>query len=361
MKSTRIFESPANAPWLIFTPDKEQLSGFFKQGGVSFHTYHASGRAALFEGLKPLECSQNDNVLIPSYICDTATIPFRKMGIQIRFYDILPSLEPDIIDVCRKIDENTKAVMIVNYFGFPQSLTSVKGICQKHGLYLIEDNSHAILSKNNSRLLGTFGDIGFTSIYKELPTPNGGILFINNEKLVPQAHNSFRVPGYSLISDGFFLLSSTLRFLEAKYGLPMWILRKIYRRMYPSDENIGDKSIALNANISRITHEVMEKVDPADIIRRRRSNYEFWLNNLPSGKKIKILFEKLPIGVCPWVFPLVVDDTEYVNKIRTQGIDCDPWPPLPPEVQGKNDYANYLSEHLFILPVHQYVNQKYIK
>jgi len=348
-------------PWLLFSQRKGSISHYFERNTVKFHSLHASGRAALLEGLKVLGCTAHDNALLPGYICEVAAEPFRKLGVQLRFYDILPSLEPDMTDLVNKIDDKTKAVMIVDYFGFPQELESVQNLCNKHGIFLIEDNSHGILSRKGSGLLGTFGDIGFSSIYKVLATPNGGILFVNNDQLIPDNPAPFITPGFSLKKDGFFFASSLLNSLETKYGLPTWILRKAYGKTHPVGESIGDKTLFMEASVSRVTIAAMERLDHEEIIRKRRSNYNYWLDRVSGVKGIKVLFESLPEGTCPWVFPLIRGEGNFIEEIRNNGIACSTWPSLPPEVRGRKDYTNYLAEHLFVLPVHQSVNQDYLK
>ena len=78
-------------------------------------------------------------------------------------------------------------------------------------------------------------------------------------------------------------------------------------------------------------------------------------------KGVKVIFKSLPKGVCPWVFPLIVEDKDFMKKIKRQGIAGSFWPKLPQEVQGKNDYTNFLAQHLFNLPVHQNINPVFIR
>ena len=361
MKSIRVAENSMITPWVLFRHRKESIPYYFEENAVKSHSLHASGRAALLEGLKVLGCTADDNVLLPAYVCEAAATPFRKLGIQLRFYDILPSLEPDMADLVSKVDDKTKAVMIVDYFGFPQELGPVRDLCNQHGIFLIEDSSHGILSRKDSRLLGTSGDIGFSSIYKVLATPNGGVLFVNNDQLIPDNPASFETPGFSLKSDGLFFMSSLLKFLETKYGIPTWILRNTYKKTHPVGESIGDRAIFMEASISRVTIDAIERLDLEEIIRRRRSNYNCWLDKVYGVKGTKILFESLPQGTCPWVFPLIVEEGNFIEEIQDKGIASSAWPNLPPEVRGRKDYTNYLAEHLFVLPVHQSVNQDYLK
>jgi len=86
------------------------------------------------------------------------------------------------------------------------------------------------------------------------------------------------------------------------------------------------------------------------------------LEKVHGRKRVSIVFESLPEGTCPWVFPIIVEGDDFIEEIRSQGIVTSLWPPfLPTEVRGREGYANYLTEHLFTLPVHQNINQKYLK
>jgi len=138
------------------------ISSLLNRSEVKGCLFYSYGRIALLDGLRILGCEEGSNVLLPSYICGVAVEPFREMGIETRFYAVSLDLQPDLIDIKNRIDEKTKGILVVNYFGFPQNLGEIQDICRKHRLYLIEDNAHGLLSQRNSRLLGTFGDIGFS-------------------------------------------------------------------------------------------------------------------------------------------------------------------------------------------------------
>jgi dTDP-4-amino-4,6-dideoxygalactose transaminase len=264
-------------------------------------------------------------------------------------------------DLISKIDKKTKAILTVNYFGFAQDLGEVKDLCEKRGISIIEDNSHGLLSMKNSRLLGTYGDIGFSSLYKSVPAPNGGILYINNSKLIRKNDTSFKWPSYSTKLDGFFLLFSILAFLENEYHFPFWILKNLYKKVIPSKKNFSRTNFSPGVSISRLTMEALQKVDVYDIISRRRKNYCLWLEKIHGIKGLTSIFKRLPDGVCPWVFPIIIENKDLLVKMQRQGIATDPWPTLPHEVCGRKDYTNFLAEHLFTLPVHQYISPEFIR
>ena len=54
---------------------------------------------------------------------------------------------------------------------------------QKNNLIMIEDNAHGFSGEFENKLLGTNGDIGFTSPRKNLNILSGGLLYIKNKEL----------------------------------------------------------------------------------------------------------------------------------------------------------------------------------
>lgn len=76
--------------------------------------------------------------------------------------------EPDTMNICPKaitgaISERTKAVITINYGGVACDYGRIRGICDEHSLFLIEDNAHGLLSTVGTRPLGSFGDISVFS------------------------------------------------------------------------------------------------------------------------------------------------------------------------------------------------------
>lgn len=65
--------------------------------------------------------------------------------------------------------DKTKAVMIAHTLGNHFDLQAVKAFCQKHNLWLIEDNCDALGSTyeldGEEHLTGTIGDMGTSSFY----------------------------------------------------------------------------------------------------------------------------------------------------------------------------------------------------
>jgi perosamine synthetase len=76
------------------------------------------------------------------------------------------------------ISPRTKAVILVHMFGLPAKVKEIYDVCSRHGIFLIEDASHAHGAIDNAKHLGSFGAVGVFSLHqrKAISTGDGGIL-----------------------------------------------------------------------------------------------------------------------------------------------------------------------------------------
>jgi len=359
-----IRESSFLTPGLFFQKKEGKLFEWIGQHGTRSYSLFGYGRIALLDGLKILDCGKDDNVLLPSYICDVTAEPFYELGIQTRFYRVLSNLQPDIADVKSRIDQKTKAILVVDYFGVPQRLVEIQSMCKEHGIALIEDNAHGFLSQKNSHLLGTFGDIGFSSIWKVLPVPNGAVLFVNNEQLIKKHQSLLQIGTLqkdvrhtSPYKNSLYSIGSLLAYLETRYRFPSQYFINAYSKFSSRGARDSTQDYQNSkVRISGLSLKVLERVNPEEVVTKRRENYEFWLDRLCEKRGLTVVFEDLPDGVCPQVFPVIADDVDSLKqKLLSRGIYVDHWPWLPKEVKDNREYpvANFLAKNLLVLPVHQ--------
>jgi len=350
---------------------REGIFSLLNRSEVRSHALYGYGRIALLDGLRILGCGKGSNVLLPSYVCGIAVEPLRELSIEPRFYKISLDLEPDIADIRSKIDKRTKAILAVNYFGFPQNIGGIQGICREHGLYLIEDNAHGPLSRKDCRLLGTLGDIGISSMWKLLPVPNGAVLFINNDELVNAKGNILTaLPSQNHLASAskesicIYILESLLNYLELRYGFRANLIRHTYRKVFPKAEtDISRLFQDSKVRMSGLSLRIAGKLDLEDVCRKRRGNFVLWLGEMLGRKDVQVLFRDLPEGVCPLYFPVIVQEAEsFLQEMLNNGIPAHRWPPLPKEIGGNPEYptANFLAEHVVVLPVHQSVDRDYL-
>lgn len=101
----------------------------------------------------------------------------------------IPQYNIEISYLEEAVSEKTKAVMLAHTLGNPFDLKAVKEFCQKHNLWLIEDNCDALGSTyeidGEVKLTGTIGDIGTSSFYPphHMTMGEGGAVYTNNPLL----------------------------------------------------------------------------------------------------------------------------------------------------------------------------------
>lgn len=97
------------------------------------------------------------------------------------------------------ITDNTKAVIVTHLWGLPARIDTIRDICRKRGLFLIEDCAHAVGTRWNGQHVGTFGDMGMFSFqeFKQLSTGDGAMNTVNDEQLAWNMENVWRFSGES--------------------------------------------------------------------------------------------------------------------------------------------------------------------
>ena len=357
---------------LLRRSNKHGISSLLNRSEVKNYLLYSYGRIALLDGLRILACEEGSNVLLPSYFCGLSIEPFHELGIEARFYAVSLDFQPDIKDIKNKIDRKTRGILAVNYFGFPQTIGEIQNICRKSRLYLIEDNAHGSLSQKGSRLLGTFGDIGFSSFWKILPVPNGAVLFVNNDELMYNKVNlaelsasQNQLPSMSKKSANTYILNSLLNNLELRYRFQATFIRDIYRKLFLNASISSYNQFQdLKVRISELSLRIAENTNLEYVHRKRRENYNFWLGVMRERKDVDIVFKDLPEGVCPLNFLIIAENPEsFLQEMLNKGIPASRWPFLPKEIKDNPEYptANFLAEHLVTLPVHQSLDKDYLK
>jgi CDP-6-deoxy-D-xylo-4-hexulose-3-dehydrase len=90
----------------------------------------------------------------------------------------------------------TRAVMMAHTLGNPFDLGAVGDFCQRHGLWMIEDNCDALGSTYQGRLTGTFGDLSTQSFYPphHITMGEGGAVNVVRDaalKLLVESHRDW--------------------------------------------------------------------------------------------------------------------------------------------------------------------------
>lgn len=120
----------------------------------------------------------------------TTVTPALQYGAVPVFVDVtIPQYNIDTDALEAAYSEKCKAVMIAHTLGNPFNIKAVKEFCDKHNLWLVEDNCDALGSQytidGETRFTGTWGDIGTSSFYPphHMTMGEGGAVYTNNPLL----------------------------------------------------------------------------------------------------------------------------------------------------------------------------------
>jgi dTDP-4-amino-4,6-dideoxygalactose transaminase len=156
-------------------------------GGSVKSTAVSNGTAALHMALLSLGIGEGDEVIIPalSFVADANVV--RMVGARPILADCvsLDDWNISVENIRRKLTTRTKAVIAVHYAGYPCDMVEIDSLCQKHGLYLIEDVAHAPGASIAGRSCGAWGDVGCFSFFsnKNLSIGEGGMVVVDDAKL----------------------------------------------------------------------------------------------------------------------------------------------------------------------------------
>ena len=108
---------------------------------------------------------KGDEVITVACGFPTTVTPIIQYGAVPVFVDITsPEYDFDVTRLEEAFSDKTKAVMIAHSLGNPFNLEAVKAFCDKHGLWLVEDNCDALGSEYTidgvTKKTGTWGHIG---------------------------------------------------------------------------------------------------------------------------------------------------------------------------------------------------------
>ncbi len=160
-----------------------------------------SATSGLHASLMAMDIGPGDEVLVSPYTMSASATTILLCGAVPVFVDIEPDtfcIDPDA--AAAAITPYTRAIVAVNIFGHPARLDPLRALCEKHGLFLLEDNAQAPDAIYRGRKAGTVGHAGVFSFnrHKTMQCGEGGIIVTNDDKIALKAA-LFRNHGENLV------------------------------------------------------------------------------------------------------------------------------------------------------------------
>lgn len=303
---------------------------FAKFLGVKFCSLTTSGSSAnllAFMALTQPELGERqirpgDEVITVAAGFPTTVAPAVIYGAVPVFVDVtIPQYNIDVTLLEQALSPKTKAVMVAHTLGNPFNLKAVKEFCDRHHLWLVEDNCDALGSEytldGNTGYTGTFGDIATSSFYPahHMTTGEGGAVYTNNAQL----HfivRSLRDWGRACVCPPGRDNTCGHRY-DGKFGeLPKGYDHKYVYNRFGYNLKVSDMQAAVGcAQLKKLP----------SFIKRRRENWQFLRQALESVSDRLILPEPCENSNPSWFGFLMtcgegIDRTSVVRRIEEAGV-----------------------------------------
>jgi dTDP-4-amino-4,6-dideoxygalactose transaminase len=164
--------------------------------GVRHAAALSSGTAALHLALINLGVGAGDNVLCSTLTFSATANAVVYVGATPIFIDAIdsswcidPSLLADEIEHLYRSGKSPKAVITVDLYGQCCDYEKILEVCNRYGIYVVEDAAEALGATYQSKSAGSFGAMGVLSFNgnKIITTSGGGMLLSDNKDWVDKA------------------------------------------------------------------------------------------------------------------------------------------------------------------------------
>lgn len=266
---------------------------------------------------------RGDEVITVAAAFPTTVAPIVQCGAVPVFVDIaIPSYNIDVSRLEEAYSDKTKAVILAHSLGNIFDLVAVKEFCDRHGLWLIEDNCDAVggtcVYQGEKRLTGTIGDLGTSSFYPahQLTMGEGGAVYTKNP-LLNKIVRSMRDWGRECACSGGQDNLCGHRF-DGQFGtLPKGYDHKYVYSHLGYNLKVTDLQAAIGC-------AQLEKLP--GFVKKRQAHWEYLRQNLADLSDVLILPEKGE-GCEPCWFGFIMTVKESCSKSRNEIVAC---------IEGKN-------------------------
>ena len=220
---------------------------------------------------------KGDEVITVAAGFPTTVTPIIQFGAIPVFVDVaLPGFDIDVNQLEAAYSPKTKAVMMAHSLGNPFNLKAVLAFCEKHNLWLIEDNCDALGSEYTidgvTQKTGTWGHIGTSSFYPphHMTMGEGGAVY-TNDPLLNKITLSFRDWGRDCWCASGVDNTCRMRFTGQFGELPQGYDHKYVYSHFGFNLKITDMQAAVGC-------AQLDKLD--QIVAARRANYQMLYDGL---------------------------------------------------------------------------------
>lgn len=313
---------------------------------------------------------KNANIIIPSIVCPNPIFSVLYNNLTPRFCDInLDDFTIDIESFKDRIDEDTKAVIPINLYGYSANYEELIPICKEKNIILIEDAAQSFGGSCNGKKMGSFGDISVISFghTKIVDVGSGGAVLTDNLEIFEQ----MKLEHDKLCNIPTNIKEKNELYSKVYYALqPLWQKNDDLYYLYSTFPEIFESNylFKFSENLIPILEKNLNKID--ENIRIRKKNIKYYMELLKDHPKIRLPKYKIENGAF-WRFSFLIEGDNHLEiseELRRQGFDVSNWYPsthkmfIPPNQYDPSHFknSNYLEKHILNFWIHPNVKEKNI-
>ncbi|RKR75646.1 DegT/DnrJ/EryC1/StrS family aminotransferase [Frondihabitans australicus] len=159
---------------------------FSRLAGTTHAVATNNGTTALHLALAALGVGPGDEVIVPTVTYVATANAVLYCGATPVLVDVMPgTLNIDPVAFEAAVTERTRGVISVHLYGIPADVVAIGDICERHGLFHVEDAAESHGATVGGRPVGSFGDAAIFSFFgnKIVTTGEGGVVTSNNDEL----------------------------------------------------------------------------------------------------------------------------------------------------------------------------------
>lgn len=279
---------------------------------------------------------KGDEVITVAAGFPTTVTPIIQYGAIPVFVDVaLPGFDIDVNQLEAAYSPKTKAVMMAHSLGNPFNLKAVLAFCEKHNLWLIEDNCDALGSEYTidgvTKKTGTWGHIGTSSFYPphHMTMGEGGAVY-TNDPLLNKITLSFRDWGRDCWCASGVDNTCRMRFTGQFGELPQGYDHKYVYSHFGFNLKITDMQAAVGC-------AQLDKLD--QIVAARRANYQMLYDGLKDVPGLILPVAEANSNPSWFGFLIaVIEDAGFTRNELTGYLEQN-------KIQTRNLFAGNLTKH----------------
>ncbi len=265
-----------------------------------------SGTQGFLEILKHMKLNENDEILVPDFICEIIAIPLLVLHIKFKLVDISQgNILPNLNSYKEKFNSHTKAILLAYLWGYIHyDLEEIIKWARNNNLIIIEDIASAYGITYKDKPLGSFGDYCFGSFGKGKMINFGSLGFYSLK--IPQ--NKYTIPFFSTEIIPYTSVIKTIRQIRSKRIRKL--LFNFLARIYPL-------YLGYNFNADQLSSLKASLLNLNEYLNARNKNTNFIFNELTGIKSVNILRVNNEQSVATRICCLS-NDSKLYNQLRSQ-------------------------------------------